>query len=90
MMRYLTNCTNAKGDDVTEMVEQSKQITRRTFLKHVDPDDLRTVAKTLGYSAHHSQGLHMSADSHVTYHASWYRTYRCYYFTWSAIEFIFR
>ena len=39
-MRFETNCINADGDAITEMVDAAKEVTWRTFLKNVGADTI--------------------------------------------------
>jgi hypothetical protein len=86
---FVTNCTSAKGEDIRDMVDHKKQrdITRATFLEHVDYTEvLKDIETDLGYGR---GWLMMAGDWAVSYSKSWYKGVPCYYFTWSAIEFIF-
>lgn len=88
--RFVTNCINSTSEAISPMVDAARDIiSRRTFLKHVDRDDLRQVERECGYDTHPKQGLTMAGDYHVSYHRSEFRGKRCYYFRWSAIEFVF-
>jgi len=87
--RYHTNCVNSTASAIQNMVDDSKEISRKTFLKHVDKDDLEVLSQDLGYALHHSQGLTMSRDWHIKYYKAEYKGKPCYYFIWSAIEYIF-
>jgi len=55
----------------------------------VDRESLAVVEEVLGYEDHHSKGLTMSQDWHVSYHRSVYRGHPCVYFDHSSIEYIF-
>ena len=88
-MRFITDCISAKGPDISAMTETAIDITRRTFLKHVNREDLDLLAVGMGYQRHPQQGLTMAADYSVSYHRSKYQSRRCYYFCWSAIEYVF-
>lgn len=91
-MDFLNSCVNTPKEDVPAldaMIRQATDITRRTFLKHVNRDQLKDIERTLGYAEHPSQGLVMANDFHVTYHRSYWRGKRCYYFVHSAIEYYF-
>ena len=67
------------------MIGDSIEITRRTFLKHVDLDDLKRWEEDLGYDRH----LHMASDYAVSYYRSKLHGKRVYYFTQSAVEHVF-
>ena len=89
-MRYLTNCVESTADPIIDMVDNSREITRRTFLKHVDRDDqLHLEQGGLGYVAHPSQGLTMARDWAVRYYKSKFEGNPCVYFDNSCIEYIF-
>ena len=93
--RYHKSCvgfsdreTHAPGG-LVDMIDNAKEITRGTFMKNVDADEMRRLQRELGYVDHHKQGLTMAADWHVTYHRSKLFGNPVYYFRWSAIEYIF-
>ena len=85
-MTFVTTCVGARGEDIIDMLEGSRDITRRTFLKHVDRAQLREIEKSLGYGHH----LRMSKDWHVAYGKGMYRGKPCVFFRWSSIEHIFQ
>lgn len=87
--QFLTNCVSSTARDITPMVDAERNITRRTFLKHVDRRSLERVEAELGYSAHPAQGLTMAGDYHVAYYRSTFRGKPCVFFRWSAIEYVF-
>ena len=68
-----------------DMIGSSIEITRRTFLKHVNLDDLKILEEDLGYDRH----LHMASDYAVSYYRSKLHGKRVYYFTQSSIEYVF-
>jgi len=78
-----------KPDGLISMIDNSIEITRRTFLSKVDRDEFENLTSRLGYSLHLKWGLTMKDDFHVTYHRSKLRGERVYYFRHSAIEYIF-
>ncbi len=88
-MNFETDCISATGDDITAMLETERQVTRRTFLQHVDRAELTELADGMSYARHHTQGLTMAGDWHVSYHKGVYREKPCYFLTWSAIEYVF-
>ena len=95
MYQYYNNCVNWSKDDVysdgglNDMIDQAIDISRKTFLKHVDRDDLRDREFSLGYETHPSKGLTMAGDYSVSYHRSKLHGKRVYYFRQSCIEFVF-
>lgn len=98
---FFRSCVDWPRDNVhtpgglCDLIDQRREISQRTFVAHIDPDDLRIMAEQLGYSAHRSQGLTMAGDLHVEYFRSkWLDPYakksrRVYGFRWSAIEHVF-
>jgi len=80
---------NAEGG-LCDMIDSGVEITRKTFLKHVDKMSLGDIEEGLGYVAHPSMGLHMASDHHVTYYRGVLHGERVYYFVQSAIEYVFR
>jgi hypothetical protein len=85
MYRFIGSCPDFQGIDIRKMVEASRQITRRTFMRYVDKDDMRMLEAELGYGP----WLRMSKDWHVSYHKSVLLGWPVVYFTWSAYEHIF-
>jgi mRNA degradation ribonuclease J1/J2 len=91
-MVYVRDCVSFDSSDVhllNECVDVAVEITRRTFLKHVDIDSLRQLERELGYMAHAKQGLTMASDWAVSYFKSTFNGRPCVYVRWSAIEHIF-
>ena len=94
-LRYYSNCVNWPRDDVHEpgglctMIDEAKDITRSTFLLHVDPTDRRDLEAQLGYSLTRDGGLTMKRDYHVSYHRSRLHKRTVYFFKHSAIEYVF-
>lgn len=71
------------------MIADSIEVSRKTFLKHVDKEQLQDLEQTLGYDRHPKQGLTMAGDWHVSYHRSKLNGQRVYFFVHSAIEYVF-
>ena len=95
MFRFLCSCVDWPPNDIdtegglSDMIQDARDITRRTFLLHVDRDELRNVEQSLSYSEHPSQGMTMAGDWHVSYHRSKLHGRTVYYFRHSAIEYVF-
>jgi hypothetical protein len=86
---FFSNCVNWPEklvDELREMIDRNITITRRTFLRHVDKATLAEIEKSLGYER---RSLTMAKDWAVSYHRSEVFGVRCYYFRWSAIEYVF-
>jgi hypothetical protein len=71
------------------MIDNAIDISRVTFLKHVDRSQLFKIEQTLGYEHWPEKGLYMSNDYHVSYHRSVLHGDRVYFFKHSAIEHVF-
>lgn len=90
--RYITCCVNVGRAGVhalETMIAESREITRRTFLRHAHSGDLRELEAALGYARHPRQGLTMAADWYVSYHRSRWKGRPCVYLVHSRIEYIF-
>jgi len=90
--QFYNDCVNWPKRDVaalTDMIDSSIDITRKTFLKHVGYLNVAPIEAQLGYVSHWKQGLTMAGDWHISYHRSKLRGKRVYFFKWSAIEFVF-
>jgi hypothetical protein len=90
--KFYSDCVGWPSDKIDalhEVIDSGKQITRETFLKHVDRDGLRELETALGYEQNAMKGLTMAGDWHVDYRRSTMNGQRCYLFVHSAIEFVF-
>ena len=93
---FIGTCINWPRMDVSapgglsDMIDSAVEITRRTFLKHINRCELSDIENSLGYSDHPLKGMTMASDWHVQYFRSKLHQKRVYYFTHSAIEHIFR
>lgn len=83
--RYRTNCTMSTYEAITAMVDQAREITWSTLLRHVPIEEIRSIFNWYEY---HGQGLHIKNDWHVTFHKSTYLGVPCYYIQQSGIEYI--
>ncbi len=88
-MRYRTSCVQSLAPRILDMVDEAREITRQTFLRYVDPEDLADLAETLGYARHHSQGMTLASEGYVRYYKSVYQGRPCVYMDHSATEYIF-
>jgi hypothetical protein len=88
-MTFVTNCVNSTAAAISPMVDGARDITRKTFLAHVDTVSRQEIETALGYALNARQGLTMAGDYHVSYHRSIFRGRPCYFFRWSAIEYVF-
>jgi hypothetical protein len=88
---YVTDCVSAKGEDITAMLETAVEVTRATFCRHAKRLERCYVERACGYDLGPSRGggLRMANDPHVAYFKGRYRGIPAYWFTWSAIEYVF-
>ena len=95
-LKYHNNCVNWPAQDVHaggglgDMIDSSLDVSRKTFLQHVDRESLHNLEETLGYEKHPKQGLTMAGDLHVSYHRSKLHGETVYYLKHSAIEYVFK
>ncbi len=80
---FETTCVNARGDDITEMVDAAREITWGTIKKHISASELSIL--TSGYTA----ALRLQDDYSVRFYKSKYRGRPCYFIDHSAIEYVF-
>lgn len=94
-LKYMNSCVNWPQHDVSaegglsDMVDQSRDVSRSTFLKYVDQTDLHELEAALGYTRSPKQGLTMADDYHVSYHRSKLHDETVYFLKHSAIEYVF-
>lgn len=89
---YVTCCVNvpmSEVDDLNEMIWNERDITRATFMRKCGRA-ARDIFRQLGYEDHPAHGLTSARDFHIRYYSSKFRGKRCYFFRWSAIEYIFQ
>ena len=84
---YVGCCVQLNGRHVTDMVDQSRTITDRTFRKHITKGQYNELELALGYR--NGTRLFLSTDYAVSFSKSKYRGRPCVYVTWSAIEHVF-
>lgn len=72
-------------EDLNSMVREKVEITRKTFLKRVDPESMRHTEEECGYD----KRFPMSKDPYVSYYKSKVRGCPVVFFMWSAMEYVF-
>lgn len=82
---YHTCCVNAAAEDINAMVDAAHRVTYNTMLRNCE--GFLAWAARLGYGRG-GFGLHIKDDWAVTFWKSRYRGRRCYFVSWSAIEYI--
>ncbi len=88
MKYYYGNCVNFPDStpDLCDMIESGVEITRRTFLKHVNRNNLKEIEKDLGYQ----KGiLEMASDYYVSYYKGKLCGKEVVWFCQSSIEYVF-
>ena len=91
-MRFFSDCVSWNPSDVhvpgglCDLIDSRRQVTRRTFLRHVDRGQLADLESALGYDS----GFRMASDWHVEYFRSKHHGVRVYGFRWSGIEHVFK
>lgn len=91
-LRFFSDCVNwpeDQVDDLNAMIRAGKDISRKTFLKSVDPEEMKELEQRLGYERDPRKGLTMANDYHIGYYKSTVRGCPAVYFVWSAIEHVF-
>jgi hypothetical protein len=85
--RLAFSCVSAPDvEKLREMIDDARDITRRTFLTHVPRHELARVFESYGFERGY---VPPDGDCFVHYQRSRYDGRRCYFFTWSSIEFVY-
>lgn len=88
---YINNCVGWPRRyvrDLCDLCDGAINISRRTFTRHVDLDELHRIERDLGYGPA-GHGLTMPQDYHVQYKRGKLLGHRVYFFVWSGIEYVF-
>lgn len=90
-LRFYSRCVEwpIPVEDLQTIVDNNVDITRETFLRHVDPREMLRQEQACGYERDPRRGLTMKKDYHVSYYRSTLYGSPVYYFCWSAIEYVF-
>ena len=91
-LRFHRSCVDwprGQVNALSQMIDDSRSISRETFCRNVDATDRKNIEAHCGYALHPSLGLMMAGDYHVTYWSSRLWGLPAYYFVWSATEFVF-
>ena len=95
-MTFYASCVQWPQEDVNapgglcDMCDEAEPITRNTFIRRVDRADREDLERCLGYALNGQKaGLKMKQDRHVGYYCSTLHGDRVYFFTHSAIEYVF-
>ena len=89
---FVTDCVNSDCESISDMTEKAKEITYRTFIKHIPIYELLKIGPFSNYDTPHEKkgGLKLKNDWHVSYHKSTYQGHPCLYVQHSSIEYIFQ
>jgi hypothetical protein len=89
--KYLTNCVEADGDEISVMYDIAEDLTYDEFLEKVPWSYLGTIKPFDFYEAPNKNegGLKLKDDWHVSYHASLFQGKPCIFIQHSCIEYIF-
>lgn len=87
--RYEGRCVELDGQDIIDMTDKGREITRETFGANIGRGNYLMLSDALGYVRHASKGLTLAKDYHVAYYRSKFRGKPCYYMVHSAIEHVF-
>lgn len=88
-MNYLTNCTNASGRYITDMVDDAREISYKTFCKYVSQESMQELFPTYSWGNKRDGGLYLKDDYAVRFYKSTYRGKKCVFIEHSRIEYIF-
>lgn len=84
---YLTNCISSTATRIDAMVDDAKEISYRTFLKHVSYSEISSLFPY--YQKDSRLGLTLRNDWAVSFFKSKYDHQECVFICHSAIEYIF-
>jgi hypothetical protein len=87
---FINNCVNwprAHVDDLTALVDSAHPISYKTFRSRVNHRDLHRITTGLGYGRYGWRRI--EDDICVTFWSGFLMGHRVYFFTWSAIEYVF-
>ena len=94
-MRYRHCCVDLSWKNPGEVealqafMEGAMDITRATFLSHVNREDRIELERNLGYAIGNEKGLHCATDWHVRYLSGTYRGKPAVAMQHSRIEYMF-
>lgn len=87
-MRWKTDCTRTKDiRALDDMIDNARQITYKTFMKHVDRNDIIKLFPQYDWTT--GRGLTLKRDYHVSYYKSKFKNQPCVFINHSSIEYIF-
>jgi len=84
--RYIGNSATEEKSDIELMVETARPVLRRTWMSHVDLNDLYYV---LPYTRKRMYKMAFKDDPHLSYFRSTYCGLQCYYIVYGGKKYIF-
>lgn len=81
---YEICCINSDAASIENMVDISREITLKTFLKYISREELYEILGGV-----YNKNFPIEKDYHIHYYKSKYKSKNCYYIKHSAIEYIF-
>ena len=93
---YETCCVHSTAKLITEMVDRAREVTWRTFRKHVPLDEIKQAFPSYSYRRERynpdtgelTAPMHIKDDYAVSFWKSRYDGQPCYYLVHSSIEYI--
>jgi hypothetical protein len=82
--QYLTCCVYSTAEKINNMVDNARQISFKTFMKHAELADTEFFHI---YAWGQQRGLHLKDDWAVSYYKGKYEGQPCVYMCHSAIEY---
>lgn len=77
---YITNCTEARGSDIEDMVTIAKEIKYTPFISKVPEKYMKEFC---------FPSLHVKNDWHVKFYSSKFRNKKVYFMVHSCIEYVY-
>lgn len=85
--KFKISCPDSTPELINNLIADATEITWKTFIKHVDIDDLLEMFPQ--YMKSGRWGLTIGNDWSISCHKSIYNGQPCYYLQHSGIEYIF-
>ena len=86
---FLTTCVDCQDvEALEEMIDNAREISYKTFIKYVPPQQLAEVFPEYNWGRSQGQGLTMKSDYHVSYYKSKYAGIPAVFVVHSAIEHV--
>lgn len=83
--QFATTCINAHGPDIENMKDNARQITYRTFVRHVPLPNVKAALEQAGLFTSKPP---LREDHHVRFYKGKYQGKPCVFLDHSSIEFV--